>query len=198
MSGAAPIAMGPGEGATIQGPAGGPLTFKARGEQTNGILTAFENTIAAGDGPPLHLHANEDEAWYVLEGELRFRLDEEIASAPAGSFVFVPRGTPHCFQNVGEQPARILVVFTPAGMERFFDRFASLPAGPVDPEAFRSIGAEVGMQVLGPPLAAPSRDQTSGRDRGAEPDFRRRNPPSRPLAPDAMARRRADTPPPTR
>jgi quercetin dioxygenase-like cupin family protein len=146
--------MGPGEGETVQGPAGGPLTFKARGEQTNGALTLLENLIAPGDGPPLHTHAHEDESWYVLEGALRFRLGEEIAAAPAGSFVFVPRGTPHCFQNIGEEPARIIVMFTPSGMERFFDRFATLPAGPVDPEAFRSIGAQVGMDVVGPPLAA--------------------------------------------
>jgi quercetin dioxygenase-like cupin family protein len=154
MSGAAPIAVGPGEGPTIEGPAGGPLTFKVRGEQTNGALTAFENVIAPGDGPPLHVHAAEDESWYVLEGDLRFRLGTQIAAAPAGSFVFVPRGTPHCFQNVGAQPARILVLFTPSGMERFFDRFASLPAGPVDPDAFRRIGREVGMDVVGPPLGA--------------------------------------------
>ena len=149
-----PYAVAPGEGATIQGPAGGPLTFKARGEQTNGALTLFENVIAPGDGPPLHTHADEDESWYVLQGALRFRLGDELAQAPAGAFVFVPRGTPHCFQNAGEEPARIIVMFTPSGMERFFDRFATLPAGPVDPDAFRSIGAEVGMDVVGPPMAA--------------------------------------------
>jgi quercetin dioxygenase-like cupin family protein len=152
--GPAPFAIGPGEGETVQGPAGGPLTFKARGEQTNGALTLFENVIAPGDGPPLHTHAGEDESWYVLEGVLRFRLGDEVASAPAGSFVFVPRRTPHCFQNVGEGPARIIVIFTPSGMERFFDRFATLPAGPVDPRVFGRLGAEVGMDVVGPPMAA--------------------------------------------
>ena len=150
---AAPFVVGPGEGLAIQGPAGGPLTFKARGEQTDAALTLFENVIAPGDGPPFHRHAGEDESWYVLEGELRFRLGDDVASAAAGSFVFVPRGTPHCFQNVGADPARIIVIFTPSGMERFFDRFAALPAGPVDPDAFRGIGAEVGMDVVGPPMA---------------------------------------------
>jgi uncharacterized RmlC-like cupin family protein len=89
----------------------------------------------------------------VLAGELRFRLGDDVATAAAGSFVFVPRRTPHRFQNVGAQPARIIVVFTPSGMERFFDRFAALPAGAVDPDAFASIGAEVGMDVVGPPMS---------------------------------------------
>jgi len=138
---------------TIEGPVGGPLTFKARGEQTGGALTVLENIVAPLEGPPLHAHASEDEAWYVLEGRLRFKLDGELRDAPAGSFVFVPRGLAHCFQNVGTEPARILVMFTPAGMETFFDRFARLPEGAEVPDAFRTIGADVGMDVLGPPLA---------------------------------------------
>jgi len=147
------VVLGEGEGTTIQGPAGGPLTFKVRGAQTNGSLTAFENVVAPGDGPPLHTHSREGESWYVLEGILRFKLDTDIRRAPAGSFVFVPPGTPHCFQNVGDAPARILVLFTPAGMEAFFDRFAELPPGPVDPGVFATLGRDVGMEVLGPPLA---------------------------------------------
>jgi quercetin dioxygenase-like cupin family protein len=146
-------AVGPGEGERIQGPAGGPLTFKARGAQTGERMTLLENVIAPGDGPPLHTHAGEDESWYVLEGSLRFRLDDQLYAAPAGSFVFVPRGTAHCFQNTGTEPARILVIFTPSGMERFFDRFAALPEGSAPGPAFASFGREVGMEVVGPPLA---------------------------------------------
>src|SRR6187401_2820746 len=87
----------PGDGTTVRGPVGGPLTFKVRGEQSDGRLTALENVIPPGEGPPLHRHANEDETWQVLEGELRFRLGDDIRRAPAGTFVFVPRGVPHCF-----------------------------------------------------------------------------------------------------
>ena len=149
-----PVVLGKGQGTTIQGPAGGPLTFKVRGAQTEGALTAFENLIAPGDGPPLHTHVREGEAWYVIEGSLRFKLDGEMRHASAGSFVYVPPGVPHCFQNVGDAPARILVLFSPAGMEAFFDRFSQLPSGPVDPGVFASLGRDVGMEVLGPPLAA--------------------------------------------
>jgi quercetin dioxygenase-like cupin family protein len=147
-----PLAVGPGEGKTVQGPAGGPLTFKARGAETNGALTAFENVIAPGDGPPVHFHDDVDESWYVLEGTLRFSLADVLNPAPAGTFVFVPRGVPHAFQNVGDIPARILVLFTPSGMEAFFDRFAELE-GPIDPSVFGRLGSESGMTVVGPPLA---------------------------------------------
>jgi quercetin dioxygenase-like cupin family protein len=148
-----PVIVPPGGGTAIEGPVGGPLAFKVRGAETGGSLTALENVIPPGEGPPMHVHAGEDESWYVLEGDLRFSLGGELAPAPAGSFVFVPRGTPHCFQNVGQTPARLLVLFTPSGMERFFERFASIPAGRFDPESFRTAGAEAGMDVVGPPLA---------------------------------------------
>ena len=137
-----PFVVLPGAGDRIAGPAGGPLTFKARGEQTGGRLTAIENLIAPGSGPPLHVHADEDEAWWIVEGELRFRLGEEEARAPAGTFVWVPRGVAHAFQAVGPAAARILVLFTPAGMERFFDRFAE-PSDEPPPQKFASIGREV-------------------------------------------------------
>jgi quercetin dioxygenase-like cupin family protein len=152
MSEVTPISVGPGDGITIEGPVGGPLTFKVRGDQTGGQLTAFENEIAPGDGPPLHTHANEVEAFYVLAGELRFRLGDDISAAPEGSFVFIPPGTAHCFQNVGDAPARVLVVFTPSGMEGFFEPFSELTEP--DPEAFARLGREVGMDIVGPPLAA--------------------------------------------
>lgn len=148
-----PVVMAAGEGETLQGPAGGPLTFKLRAAQSNGALTVFENVIAPGDGPPLHVHESEGESWQVLQGELRFRLGESIQRAPAGTFVYVPPGTPHCFQNVGAEPARILVMFSPAGMESFFERFAALPPGQAGPDAFAEVGRDCGMTVLGPPLA---------------------------------------------
>ena len=144
----------PGAGETIEGPVGGPLTFKVRGGQSKGSFTAFENVIPPSEGPPLHTHANEDEAFYILEGDFRYRLGDETHAAPAGSFVFIPRGLPHCFQNVSNQPGRVLVMFTPAGMERFFEEFAELPDRSDATEAMGRIGRGVGMDVLGPPLAS--------------------------------------------
>jgi quercetin dioxygenase-like cupin family protein len=148
------IVMGPGDGQTVANPAGGGLTYKARSGQTGEALTAWESTAARGEGPPLHLHVNEDEFMYVLEGRLRFRLDETDHTAPAGSFVFIPRGLPHTWQNAGDGDARILFVFTPGspGMERFFERSAELPEDTRMADAFRTLASDAGMKVLGPPL----------------------------------------------
>jgi len=149
------IVMGPGDGQTVANPAGGGLTYKARSGQTGGGLTGWESTAAPGEGPPLHLHVNEDEFMYVLEGGLRFTLDETDHAAPAGSFVFIPRGVPHTWQNARDGHARILFVFTPAspGMERFFERSAELPEDTRMADAFNTLASDAGMEVLGPPLA---------------------------------------------
>ncbi len=116
-------------------------------------MTVFESTIASFEGPPLHTHANQDEALYVIKGKFRFRLEEDIMPAPARSIMFIPRGTRHCFQNIGAEPGHLLVTFTPSGMEAFFERFASLPEGADLAAAFKTIGREQGMDVVGPPLA---------------------------------------------
>jgi quercetin dioxygenase-like cupin family protein len=148
---AEPVFQRPGEGRASDNPLGVELVFKVRGEQTDGTLTAFENLVASSEGPPLHTHANEDEAIYVIDGEVRFKLGDEIQTGAAGSYVFIPRGTPHAWQNVGGGPARMLFHFTPSGMERFFEGFAALEEP--GPEAFETVGAAVGVEVVGPPLA---------------------------------------------
>ena len=145
------MTVGPDRGETVRSPIGGDVTFIARGEHRNGATTALDIVVPRGEGPPLHRHTREDEWIYVLEGDLRWKLGDELSTTPAGSFVFIPRGLAHCFQNVGEAPARMLIIFAPAGMERFFDRQAELTV--FDPEAFRRAAAEYGMEVLGPPLA---------------------------------------------
>jgi quercetin dioxygenase-like cupin family protein len=138
--------LGPGAGDTLRNPVGGIVTFKATGAETAGSLTTLESLIAPGDGPPLHTHAREDEVLYVLEGDFRFQLGDDVHEAPPGSVMYVPSGVPHCFQNAGDSPGRLLVFFTPSGMERFF----GLTDG--DRAAFEAAAAQVGMEVVGPPL----------------------------------------------
>ena len=119
----------------LRGPVGGPARILARAETTNGGFTAIENEIPPNQGPPEHIHVREDEMYYVLEGSVRFKADGQYYDAPTGSFMFIPRGAAHCFQNVGADPARLLVMFAPAGMERFFEGVAQLPLGAPDPSS---------------------------------------------------------------
>jgi quercetin dioxygenase-like cupin family protein len=95
-------------------------TFLATGEDTGGAYALIHAEVPPGGGPPPHLHRREDEAFYVLEGELAFEVDGRAISATAGSWVTLPRGTLHAFQNAGQSPARMLILVNPAGLEEFF------------------------------------------------------------------------------
>ena len=100
---------------------GGLVTFYALGEDTGGAFTLFEEATSQGSSAFPHLHREEDQAFYVLEGEHEFTCGGETLAAPAGAFVYVPRSTVHSFTNVGETPGRLLILSTPAGgTERFF------------------------------------------------------------------------------
>jgi quercetin dioxygenase-like cupin family protein len=150
-----PLFMPPGDALRVVSPVGGEVTYHARGEQTGGSLTAISAVAGPGDGPPLHRHLDEDELIFVLDGRMRVRLEDEVHEALPGSFAFVPKRLPHAWQNIGAEPARFLFVFTPAavGMERFFERSAQLPEESRLAEAFGTLAADAGMEVLGPPLA---------------------------------------------
>ena len=145
------IAVPSGDGNRVRSPLGGDITFIVTGEQSNGALAALEAVNHPGEGPPLHFHGREDETVYVLEGDFRWKLGDELSVTGPGSFVFIPRGLPHTWQVIGERSGRMLITFAPAGMEGFFEKLSSLTE--FDLEAFRAAAAEHGMEVVGPPLA---------------------------------------------
>jgi quercetin dioxygenase-like cupin family protein len=90
------------------------LTFKARSYQSGGELTAIETVAAPGEGPPLHLHS-EDEFVYILEGSFRVKVGDKLIEAGPGSFL-IPGGTPHTWQNVGDARARFFAGVMPAAI----------------------------------------------------------------------------------
>ena len=149
-----PVIVSAGERSPLSGPLGedNAITILVRGGDSDGTLTALEVTVPPGDGPPLHVHTDADEGVYVLEGHIRWRLGDDVHPTTPGAFALVPRGLPHCFQNDGDRVARMLIWFTPAGMEGFFEQLAALPGRP-DPAAFRAAAEAHRMQVVGPPLA---------------------------------------------
>jgi mannose-6-phosphate isomerase-like protein (cupin superfamily) len=125
--------------------------FKVSTEDSHGSLLVVEMTHHTKGGPGRHLHYNQDEWFYVVEGEYAFEVGQERLRLKAGDSVYGPRGVPHVWAFVGDQPGRILFVFTPADqMEAFFRQIGRAHADPpLDPDFFRAYG----MQVVGPPLA---------------------------------------------
>ncbi len=111
------------------------MVVKLRDEDTAGAYSVHHNTIPPGSpGPRPHIHRRHEETFYVLEGELSVRVGSRKIVAPAGSFVVVPRGVVHQPSNPGMQPSRVLLIFSPAGMnslrdftERYDYEFAKLP-----------------------------------------------------------------------
>ncbi len=110
---------------------------------SNGDLGVAEVVIAPGDEPPLHVHKNEDEWFYMLDGEVTFHVGGESHAGAAGAFVFFPRGIPHTF-TVESASARFLLMNTPGGFERMFE----LAPKTVE-DAVRALNA-YGVEVVGP------------------------------------------------
>lgn len=129
------------------------ITFKIRGEETDGAFSLIEVELY-GEGPPRHYHKTLDESFYVLEGEMNVLLGKEIIKAKAGSFVFIPRGTVHTMCLTGEKPAKFLVTISPPGFEKFFEEAAGLDDTDIDGYVAKckALGEKYNMVVVGPPL----------------------------------------------
>ena len=145
--------------------AGSLLHWHVEYAETDGTLSLGEALVRPGSEPPLHVHAREDETFYVLEGQVVFQRGHERIDAGPGDCVFMPRGLQHGFA-VRTETARLLQVFTPAGLEGAFralsepapaDELPPAPTGPPDPaviEAMTAEFAEHGVEFTGPPLSA--------------------------------------------
>ena len=116
-------------------------------DQTGGSVGLFRQTIAPKSGPPTHIHQTEDEFFYVVKGEFKVKVGDRIMSAPAQSVIFVPRGTPHTFQNVGTEPGVLLVGVTPGGFEKSFEERQG-----ADAETLRTLAKKYHSETVGPPI----------------------------------------------
>jgi quercetin dioxygenase-like cupin family protein len=122
-----------------------------RSEETGGHVSVTEIVVPPHSaGPPLHMH-DFDEAFYLLEGELIFQVEEELVIKGAGELFFAPRNVVHALANHSDAPARYLLVCTPAGFERHWARIAAEAAGVEPPQWALQAIPEV--TVVGPPIA---------------------------------------------
>ena len=133
------------------------MEMKAMGNETNGAFSLIEGTFPAGYQTPLHIKSNEEDIYYVLEGEIIFTLGETIITGKPGTFVYAPRGIQHKFEVVESSPAKMLVMYTPAGVEQFFMELGEpakelkLPPADhgIDMNEFIAVVKTYGVEILG-------------------------------------------------
>lgn len=141
--------LAPGEGRSIDLGAFA-MTVKANSDDTRGVFSLLEAEEPPGFGPPLHLHHDADEAFYVLEGEYVMFLEDREVRCPAGSFIFIPRGVRHGFR-VGAVPSRKLNLYFPAVMVGYFDDLsAAIRRDEVDDASLDAIARRHSMEIVGP------------------------------------------------
>lgn len=142
------------------------LPFKLSAADTAGAASVCEFRLDAwGSGPVLHAHDAVDEGFFVVAGVVEVALGDERHEAPPGSFIWVPRSTPHTFANAGEEPVHVLALAWPGGIEHMFaEQAAHLAAteGRPVPEVLEEIGRRYGSPTLGPPIRARRAPDVSG------------------------------------
>jgi quercetin dioxygenase-like cupin family protein len=133
------------------------IAILANSSGTNGVLGAIEVAGPSGAVPPFHVHHREDEAFYVLEGDYRVFVGDDVVAAAPGSWVWGPRDVPHGYQILSPH-GRHLSLMMPGGFECFFEEVAAIARPDADPRAEMSRLAEVasryGVELLGPPPAS--------------------------------------------
>ena len=153
------MVLHPGEGAALW-LLGGLYEILATGEETGGEATIMTITIPPGVGAPPHTHPG-GESVLVLEGSIRYHIDDDVVDAGPGTFFHVPANTMEWFEAVGDEPAKLLVTYTPGGIDQFFAAVGEPaarrelpppPDAPPDFERILAVGAEHGINIV-PPAA---------------------------------------------
>ena len=116
------------------------VDFKVESDRAAGASVTEWDAVPGFD-TGLHVHERLEEIWYVLEGELEFRVGDDTFVAAAGATVFVPPHVPHAFANRSNQPARFLLTMSPPGHDRYFDELAEILGadGPPDADAIAAL-----------------------------------------------------------
>ncbi len=143
------------QGRTV-GVVGDVYRFLATGEETNGKYALWEAVVPPQGGPPLHVHSREEEGFYILEGEITFQIGQQRIVAKAGMFANMPVDTPHSFRNESGQPAKMLIMIAPAGLEQMFFEIAAplaegattaLPPTQAEIEKLLAIAPKYGLEI---------------------------------------------------
>ena len=132
--------------------AGDEYRYLATGDDTDGGYYLVEAVVPPEGGPPFHIQTREEEAFYILEGELSFYGEDGEVVAGPGTYLNIPKGAKHRFRNNGDSTAWMLFFFTPAGIEGLFDELAKMevPSGdfPSVIRALNVLGEGYGVEYL--------------------------------------------------
>lgn len=142
------IILGPGEGRSID-LGGFRMSVKATSDDTRGAFSLLEASEPPDFGPPLHIHRDADEAFFVVSGEYIIFVEGRDFTCPAGTFIYIPKGLVHGFR-VGKVASRKLNLYTPAAMIGYFDDLAAALKGGADERAVSEIAQRYSMEVVGP------------------------------------------------
>lgn len=124
--------------------------WKVTGAESDGVLDIGEMVVQPGIAVPEHIHHRNDEAFYVLDGQLRLTVAAQEHTLEPGAFAFVPHGVRHHWVNSGSASARILLTFTPGGMDQYFVEMDPLLRGPMDLEKILPVCEKYGYELVGP------------------------------------------------
>ena len=127
-----------------------PTILRATGRTTNGAFGLVEQSMPPGFASPYHTHHLEDEAFYVLEGEMAFVCDGQWTIAGPGTYVFGPREIPHGFKVLGDAAARMLLLCTPGGFSEFVVEMSEPIPAPPDMAKLMALAAKYKVDILGP------------------------------------------------
>ena len=124
------------------------------GKDTNGNQAVFEDLVEPGVGPGRHIHHNQDEIFFFLEGEFIAEIAGQKYTMSPGDVAFIPRGTIHAFKNVGNTQGRLRYIFSPALTieEMFRDMYSAMLKGEMTSERMAEIAKNHGQEFVGPPL----------------------------------------------
>ncbi len=129
-------------------------TWKGNGRDNDGRFDFLVSEVAYGTGPPLHVHATQEDTFYVLDGVLSVQLGNDVAELGPGDFGTAPPGVPHSFTNAqADQACRAINLMTPGiGFDRYIDQIESVAASG-DLDALERLHAQYGVSIVGPSLA---------------------------------------------
>ena len=147
------IVIAPGEGPVWSMEPGRTSVLKLQNGDTEQSVMMFEETAPVGTATPVHLHRGSDEVAYVLNGEITFKIGDQITVGGPGTTAFMPRDVPHAWKSTGAEPGRVLFLYMPGRAGCLFEELAGHAdiAPRLDDGEFVRIAERHGWEIVGPP-----------------------------------------------